>query len=83
MADVTYNTATFSVLVNTLLRLVQFSRSKPGGRSPSIVMGYKERDAAERTLWDIARKAGITFEQVGEVIGAGGNAIEIWIGKSM
>ncbi|KAL4066047.1 putative methyltransferase-domain-containing protein [Scleroderma yunnanense] len=82
MADVTYNTASFSALISTLERLLQFSRSKRSGQSPLIVMGYKERDAAERTLWDMAREVGINFEQVAEVKGAGGSAIEIWVGKT-
>lgn len=82
MADVTYNTASFSALINTLSRLIQFSRSKRNGHSPLIVMGYKERDAAERTLWDMVQEAGINLEQVTEVKGAGGKAIEIWVGKA-
>lgn len=82
MADVTYNTASFSALINTLSRLIKFSNSKRNGRSPLIVMGYKERDAAERTLWNMALEACINLEQVAEVNGAGGKAIEIWVGKA-
>jgi len=82
MADVTYNTASFSALINTLSRLIQFSRSKRNGQSPLIVMGYKERDAAERALWDMAQEAGINLELVTEVKGAGGKAIEIWVGRA-
>jgi hypothetical protein len=46
-------------------------------------MGYKEREEAERTLWDMAEAVGIKFVQVGSVPGyvPGEEApIEIWIG---
>ncbi|KAI6101337.1 putative methyltransferase-domain-containing protein [Pisolithus sp. B1] len=80
MADVTYNTASFPVLISTLSRLVKFSQSKRADRHPSILLGYKERDAAERTLWDMLRDVGIDLEQVAVVSGADGAAIEIWVG---
>lgn len=80
MADVTYNTASFPVLISTLSRLVKFSQSKRADRHPSILLGYKERDAAERTLWDMVRDVGIDLEQVAVVSGADGAAIEIWVG---
>ncbi|KAI5984289.1 putative methyltransferase-domain-containing protein [Pisolithus albus] len=83
MADVTYNTASFPALISTLSRLVGFSRSKWADRRPSILLGYKERDVAERTLWNMAKDAGIDFEQVGVVNGAGGAQIEIWVGNAM
>ncbi|KAG6331774.1 hypothetical protein ID866_7318 [Astraeus odoratus] len=81
MADVTYNTASFPALIGTLMRLVQFSRYK-SKQPPLILLGYKERDAAERTLWDRARGIDIDLEQVAQVSGAGGNAIEVWVGKA-
>lgn len=83
MADVTYNTASFPALISTLSRLVGFSRSKWADRRPSILLGYKERDVAERTLWNMAKDVGIDFEQVGVVNGAGGAQIEIWVGNAM
>lgn len=76
MADVTYNTASFPSLVRTISSLVQLNPSKP----PVIVLGYKERDPAERTLWDMAKEIGVVFERVGERKGAGGQAVEIWVG---
>lgn len=46
-----------------------------------IILGYKQRDSAERSLWDLAKEIGVAFEQVGDRIGAGGQPIEIWIGR--
>ncbi|KAE9406303.1 hypothetical protein BT96DRAFT_954964 [Gymnopus androsaceus JB14] len=78
MADVTYNTASFPALIRTLTSLIELnSIDEP----PTVLLGYKERDSAERSLWMMAEKAGIHFERVGEKPGAGGAPIEIWIGK--
>ncbi|KAI9067953.1 hypothetical protein FKP32DRAFT_1643182 [Trametes sanguinea] len=79
MADVTYNTASFPSLVRTLASLVRLS---PPSKPPVIILGYKERDADERTLWDMFKDAGVVFEQVGERKGAGGHTVEIWIGRN-
>ncbi|KAH7885836.1 putative methyltransferase-domain-containing protein [Phlebopus sp. FC_14] len=81
MADVTYNTSSFPALIATLSRLVRFSEGRRKGHSPMILMGYKERDSAERALWDMVKCIHIEFQRVGEVKGAGGNAIEIWVGQ--
>ena len=78
MADVTYNTATFPSLVRTLQNLVALSATS--SRSPLILLGYKERDPAERTLWEMAESIGITLERVGEREGAGGAPVEVWLG---
>ncbi|RPD52647.1 hypothetical protein L226DRAFT_460788 [Lentinus tigrinus ALCF2SS1-7] len=78
MADVTYNTASFPALVRTLDALLHLS---PPGRSPTIVLGYKERDSEERTLWEMVKAIGVTFERVGERTGAGREPVEIWIGS--
>ena len=78
MADVTYNTASFSSLVRTLSSLIHLS---PPSKPPIIVLGYKERDAAERTLWSMVEDVGVTFEKIGERSGAGGQAVEVWIGR--
>ncbi|KAF8159813.1 putative methyltransferase-domain-containing protein [Crassisporium funariophilum] len=76
MADVSYNTSSFPSLARTLLRLARL-----GSKAPTIILGYKERDAAERTWWDVAAQVGIDFEKVGECPGAGGAPVEIWIGS--
>ena len=82
MADVTYNTASFPSLIRTLESLTRL-RDPHGDRPPPLVLlGYKERDAAERSLWDMAREIGISFESVGARTGAGGNAVEIWMGRA-
>lgn len=72
MADVTYNTAAFPALLATLERL----------RPPLLVLGYKERDVAERELWDMLRASEMKMilERVGNVAGAGGVPVEIWVG---
>lgn len=84
MADVTYNTSSFPSLIRTLSGLIRLGASaicsgaKP--RSPLILLGYKERDPGERSLWDMVREIGITFGKVGERCGAGGDPVEVWIG---
>lgn len=77
MADVTYNTSSFPSLVRTLAAL-----SRVGLNPPIFIMGYKERDSAERTLWEMTKQVGIKFEQVGERKGGGGAPVEIWLGRS-
>lgn len=77
MADVTYNTASFPSLVRTLSELVRL-----GTKSPVVLLGYKERDAAERTLWDLMKEAGIKFQRIGQRLGAGGAPVEIWLGNA-
>ncbi|RXW20725.1 hypothetical protein EST38_g5126 [Candolleomyces aberdarensis] len=79
MADVTYNTSSFPALVRTLADLLNMDSTK----RPCFLMGYKEREEAERTLWEMVEKVGIKFVQVGSVPGyvSGEDApIEIWIG---
>ena len=77
MADVTYNTASFPSLVRTLSSLLQLS---PPERPPIVLLGYKERDPEERTLWEMIKSIGVSFEKVGERIGAGREPVEIWVG---
>jgi protein N-lysine methyltransferase METTL21D len=49
---------------------------------PLVVLAYKERDPAERQLWDMmARKTGVVLECVGKQAGAGGLPVEIWLGR--
>jgi predicted nicotinamide N-methyase len=80
MADVTYNTASFPALVGTLSRLIMFSMNVAPTKSPLIILGYKERDVAERTLWEMAEKIGIRFEEVAQIPGAVGTPVEVWVG---
>jgi protein N-lysine methyltransferase METTL21D len=87
MADVTYNTSSFSALLRTLAALLALragsSSTHGGGRcEPLVVLAYKERDPAERQLWDmIARETGVVLECVGNQAGAGGLPVEIWLGR--
>lgn len=81
MADVTYNTASFPSLIRTLNRVVQLSDPCSDKKPPLVVLAYKERDTAERSLWDLAREIGIAFDRVGERSGAGGNPVEIWLAR--
>ncbi|KAG6850570.1 hypothetical protein H0H93_011769 [Arthromyces matolae] len=71
MADVTYNTASFPSLVRTLSKLVQL-----GKRPPLVLLGYKERDVAERSLWNLIEEIGLSFRKVGQCVGAGGEPVE-------
>jgi hypothetical protein len=82
MADVTYNTASFPSLLRTLSSLVQLkvSHSRP---PPIVILGYKERDPDERSLWGMLEtEVGIHLEKVGECEGwRESNPIEFWIGS--
>ena len=47
-----------------------------------VLLAYKERDPAERQLWDMmARETGVVLECVGKQPGAGGFPVEIWLGR--
>lgn len=76
MADVTYNTASFPSLINTIARL-----SKRSPKPPIVLLAYKERDPDERKLWDMALGIGLQFTEVTTLDGAGGQPIEIYAGK--
>ncbi|KAK0199256.1 putative methyltransferase-domain-containing protein [Desarmillaria ectypa] len=76
MADVTYNTSSFPGLLRTLASLTTMSAKRP-----LVLLGYKERDEAERTIWVMAKEIGIHFRKVDEIAGSGGNPIEVWIGE--
>jgi len=82
MADVTYNTASFPSLIQTLSRLTRFSMGVAPAKAPLVILGYKERDPAERTLWEMAKKIGIYFEEVAKVPGAGELPVEVWVGTT-
>jgi hypothetical protein len=89
MADVTYNADMFPPLLRTLNALVRprtlltapdpVSEEK-NSSPPIIILAYKERDPAERTLFVLARGIGVNFELISTIPGAGGNPIEIYIG---
>lgn len=74
MSDVTYNTSSFPSLVQTIAKLIR--RENP----PVILLGYKERDTAERDLWAMLRAMGLHLEKIGERRGAAEPAVEIWFG---
>lgn len=78
MADVTYNTASFGSLLDTISALLKGPNTSSS--SPMILLAYKCRDAAERTLWADASARGIVFVQVATVAGVREPAVEIWIG---
>ncbi|QRW08036.1 hypothetical protein RhiLY_07035 [Ceratobasidium sp. AG-Ba] len=74
MADVTYNTSSFNALLDTVISLL--SRSV----FPIILLAYKCRDMAERTLWSDAAARGVLFTQVDTVRGVREPEVEIWLG---
>lgn len=80
MADVTYNTSSFPSLIRTLQSLINLRSSLY--LPPLILLGYKERDPEERTLWELAKGIGINFTRVGTRKGFGGRAVEIWVGRN-
>lgn len=49
--------------------------------APLVLLAYKERDPAERTLWDMARSIGLELEDIDSVQGAGGAPVEIYLGR--
>jgi hypothetical protein len=84
MADVTYNIDVFPSLLRTLRELLALAVTckTRGGTDlvpPFVLLAYKERDPAERSLFDAARLMGVVFEQVSSVPGAGGAPIEIYL----
>ena len=83
MADVTYNTASFPSLLRTLSSLVQLNveHSRP---PPVVILGYKERDTEERSLWGMLKsEVGIRLGKVGECEGwPESTPIEFWIGQA-
>jgi hypothetical protein len=89
MADVTYNTSSFPALLRTLGSLLalcdpHYHRAEldPVAPEPLVLLAYKERDPAERQLWDMmARETGVVLECVGKQAGAGGLPVEVWLGK--
>lgn len=76
MSDVTYNTSSFPALLRIVSKLMQM-----GEKPPAILLGYKERDIAERDLWTMMEAMGLQLEKVGERRGAVEPAVEIWFGQ--
>ncbi|KAJ8473596.1 hypothetical protein ONZ45_g16238 [Pleurotus djamor] len=96
MADVTYNTASFPSLIKTLLNLLKLGLDHDDSatpntsdlelaatppRPPLILLGYKQRDEGERSLWEMAKENGVSFGLIGKREGAGGEPVEIWLGE--
>jgi len=60
----------------------QGTRNDSEVREPFVLLAYKERDPAERQLWDMmARETGVVLECVGKQAGGGGLPVEVWLGK--
>jgi len=76
MSDVAYNTDSFSALLSTTSKLLQI-----GEQPPVILLGYKERDEAERSLWNMMENIGVRLEMIGSRQGFADPPIEIWYGK--
>ncbi|KAF7770571.1 hypothetical protein Agabi119p4_6545 [Agaricus bisporus var. burnettii] len=74
MSDVTYNTSSFPALLKTVSKLVKLREP------PIIILGYKERDEAERDVWIMLEERGIHLEKIGERLGAAKPGVEIWFG---
>ncbi|WRT65610.1 uncharacterized protein IL334_002555 [Kwoniella shivajii] len=90
-ADVTYNTSAFPSLLRTLLSLLKptpsSSSSSPSPSSignaikPLLALAYKQRDPAERGLWDMLTSHGVNMVLVDRIRGAEEDGeTEIWIG---
>jgi hypothetical protein len=82
MADVTYNTASFPSLLRTLSSLVRLN-AKNSRPPPLVILGYKERDSDERSLWGmLASDVGVRLEKVGECEGwPESTPVEFWVGR--
>ncbi|EKM81929.1 hypothetical protein AGABI1DRAFT_70466 [Agaricus bisporus var. burnettii JB137-S8] len=75
MSDVTYNTSSFPALLKTVSKLVKLREP------PIIILGYKERDEAERDVWIMLEERGIRLEKIGQRLGAAKPGVEIWFGQ--
>lgn len=86
MADVTYNTDIFPALIQTLgrIRHATLGPSEPTNgterhKAPPILLAYKERDQAERALFDLSNEIDVQFKLLSYIPGAGGNPIEVYV----
>jgi len=60
----------------------EHERDSESESEPLVLLAYKERDPAERQLWDMmARETGVVLECVGKQAGGGGLPVEVWLGR--
>jgi hypothetical protein len=53
------------------------------GKRPPLLLAYKQRDEAERELWDMLKAEGVEMELVDKIRGAEEDGlVEIWIGSA-
>ncbi|TYJ59181.1 hypothetical protein B9479_000170 [Cryptococcus floricola] len=78
-ADVTYNTDSFPALLSTLTCLLTPPKDE---KHPLLILAYKQRDLAERDLWEMLKEKGIGMVLIDKVQGAeeGYGETEIWVG---
>jgi len=76
MSDVAYNTDSFPALLTTISKLLEI-----GEKPPVILLGYKERDEAERSLWNMMENIGVHLEMIGLRQGFADPLVEIWYGE--
>lgn len=51
---------------------------------PLVLLAYKQRDSAERELWDMVEKdTGMKLVRIGGESGAGGEEVVIWMGEGV
>lgn len=78
----TYNTASFPSVLRTLSSLIQLN-VKHSRSPPLVILGYKERDPDERSLWGMLEsKLALQLQKVRECEGwPESTPIEVWIGQ--
>lgn len=69
----TYNTDSFPSLISTLSRLfnppLMSTSTSPSSATPLLLLAYKQRHAAERTLWSALKEIGIGLTKFGTISG--------------
>lgn len=79
-ADVTYNTASFPSLITTLSSLLDPPHTS--AKTPMLLLAYKQRDPAERSLWSLLEEKGVELQMVDGVRGSEEDGkVEVWIGR--
>ncbi|WWC68720.1 uncharacterized protein I206_102654 [Kwoniella pini CBS 10737] len=77
-ADVTYNTSTFPSLLRTLISLFTSNSLI----KPLLILAYKQRDPAERELWNMLSSNGIQMIMIDKIQGTQDEGeTELWVGK--
>jgi hypothetical protein len=66
---VTYNTDSFPSLISTLSHLFAPPSRMPLSPAPLLLLAYKQRHAAERTLWSALKEIGIELTKFGTISG--------------